>query len=385
LVAKVTGLLQVQFARGTGGQPADHVSDDEQHDRSSEVHSDDTLIIHGRLTEGERKEEERQKYQKERDSYETAYKNRQITIEEGQLRTNRKIATYTLVLAILTAMGTIVSLLNSQAARVSAEAAKSAAQTASDTLNEVRKGGSDTHDLAEAAKSQSDNTKIVAESAKRSSDTAASALAATRDSNLTTRMGLFDVQRAFIGIEKGMQDNPVQEPSDVPGEMISRQWEFRPKLINSGATPARIVTARYNALQMKTDPPNVLRTLPKYPAPFAGFRFPDAGVTDISDFRNVIGAKEPFTGAAAKVPNESIFQVMRKSSRQFFYGHIEYRDIFPRTPLHISMYCIELTEVRGDFSLHSRYEFVWEPCDRHNCADDECKGEPYGSPTKIWK
>jgi hypothetical protein len=50
------------------------------------------------------------------------------------------------------------------AATESANAAKSAAQTASYTLAEIKKGGSDTHDLAVAAKTHADRTKEIAES-----------------------------------------------------------------------------------------------------------------------------------------------------------------------------------------------------------------------------
>jgi hypothetical protein len=35
-----------------------------------------------------------------------------------------------------------------------------------------------------------------------------------------------------------------------------------------------------------------------------------------------------------------------------------------------------------------RDQFMWANCSgaglRHNCADEECNGEPYGNPTRVW-
>lgn len=126
----------------------------------------DPVYIHGPLTDAERHEEERRKYQQERDRNEDAYKTRQVAIEEGQLRTNRKIASYTLILAMLTAGGTVVSFLSSQAAKESANAAKSAAETADKTLREIKAGGADTHDLAVASGKQADRMKDFADRMK---------------------------------------------------------------------------------------------------------------------------------------------------------------------------------------------------------------------------
>jgi hypothetical protein len=77
--------------------------------------------------------------------------------------------------------------------------------------------------------------------------------------------------------------------------------------------------------------------------------------------------------------------VKDKTAHLFFWGWATYNDIFPKTPQHISMFCIELTEVRGQLTPGTGYQFLWSLCGHHNCVDDECRGEPYGTPTKIWK
>jgi hypothetical protein len=101
---------------------------------------------------------------------------------------------------------------------------------------------------------------------------------------------------------------------------------------------------------------------------------------------STVGPKEIITSGAAKVPHDIILETMGHTSRLFLWGHLIYRDIFPQTKPHILMYCKELAEVRADFkNVGSTVEYVWDDCDRHNCADEDCKGEPYGTPMKTWQ
>ena len=82
------------------------------------------------------------------------------------------------------------------------------------------------------------------------------------------------------------------------------------------------------------------------------------------------------------VPINVLQAIKDRTTYLYFWGWVEYQDVFPDTPRHISMFCVEITDVRG--ALVQGAEFNWELCSHHNCADDECKGEPYGTPGKIW-
>lgn len=187
------------------------------------------------------------------------------------------------------------------------------------------------------------------------------------DSNAINREALESVQRAFVNIGKTMQDNPVV----IPGQNEIRGWEFRPRMANSGSTPTRNASSHANFLFLPAALP-------------ADFSFPDLGA-QTPDIPFILGPKEEAMGALLNVPFSAIEDVKGKKTRLFFWGWATYNDIFPKTPQHISMFCIELAEVRGPLTPNTGYQFLWSLCGRHNCADDECRGEPYGTPTKVWR
>lgn len=90
--------------------------------------------LHGPLTESERKEQERQRQEEERHTEDLAFKRRQLSISEGQLTTNKKLALYTFLLVFLGLAGNAVSFIAANVARQSADAAKKAADTAASAL-----------------------------------------------------------------------------------------------------------------------------------------------------------------------------------------------------------------------------------------------------------
>jgi hypothetical protein len=191
-------------------------------------------------------------------------------------------------------------------------------------------------------------------------------LKAMIESNGINRDALTSVQRAFVNIGKNMQENAVI----IPGQAEIQTWEFRPKLENSGVTPTR--NARNHANFLPWDGP-----LPD------NFPFPDLG--QIPEVPFILGPKEAATGALLEVPFSAVKDVRDKKRKLFFYGWVDYKDIFPKTSEHISMFCIELTDVRGELKPNTPYQLTWGLCPRHNCADTECNGEPYGTPTRVWQ
>ena len=98
-----------------------------------------------------------------------------------------------------------------------------------------------------------------------------------------------------------------------------------------------------------------------------------------------LGPKEQdATGPRLTIPVSVLQGVEDKTTHLYFWGWLIYQDVFPNTPVHISMFCMELTDVRGSLVAGTTYQFNWSLCSHHNCADDECKGEPYNTPSKIW-
>ena len=141
---------------------------------------------------------------------------------------------------------------------------------------------------------------------------------------------------------------------------------------NSGTTPTKNAIGHINFLPI---PRGIV--LPP------GFRFPDSGNTDNSRF--LVGPKGAQTLGPLSIPIETLRLVRSNAVHLTIYGWVTYNDIFKDTPLHITMFCLDLPEIPADPASTTPIPVLtWNSCLRHNCGDDECKGEPYGSPTAIW-
>jgi hypothetical protein len=230
---------------------------------------------------------------------------------------------------------------------------------------EMKSGSVDTHTLAEAAKRQADKMSDVsgaadkiqqaaqnmvtqdqriADNAKAASDASKTALDATI---AESRMD----QRAFVNFAKVMQDSPVL----IPDKNEVQEWEFWPRMGNSGNTPTRNAHSHMSFVYLPTTIPD-------------GFKYVDyAAPSPNTPF--FLGPKEEgVTGPVAQIPISILQGVRDKTTHLYFWGWLTYHDIFPKTPLHISMFCMELADARGAFIGGSRYQFNYSLCPRHNCV-----------------
>ena len=138
---------------------------------------------------------------------------------------------------------------------------------------------------------------------------------------------------------------------------------------NSGATPTRNARYYFNV---------------------AGYPQPISDTFDFPDFKNSGSKIASFflgpKGALATVPlplNGEIIRLTKEHQlHSFIWGWTTYNDRFSDTPLHITMFCVELSEIQGEPAQPT--QILWTNCRRHNCADDECKGEQYDNPAKRW-
>jgi hypothetical protein len=170
-----------------------------------------------------------------------------------------------------------------------------------------------------------------------------------------------------------MQVNFVVDPKN--SQKIS-SWEFRPVLENSGTTPTRQARHHVNYFSL----PVSVAFPPKQ------FTFPDLHTPeDPTEAPFGLGPREIATGALLSISKEVITNVKDRRQNLYFWGWATYRDVFPKTPEHITMFCFALSGIRGELVPNAQQGFLWSLCNRHNCEDDECKGEPYGTPTKIWR
>ena len=188
------------------------------------------------------------------------------------------------------------------------------------------------------------------------------------ESNKIGREQLVSVQRAFV-----LFSPDAIEGGSIWGNGEPIRYEFYSPLQNSGVTPTRELVQHINWLYF-----------PATASIAAPPTFEDLG-TDESPF--VLGPKDKTKGARAIVPPYIISGVQGGKVRLVFWGWAAYRDIFPNTPRHITMFCYEIAEILGDLSraegqIHVRYKPCAQP---HDCADEECKGQVYGKPAKVWR
>jgi hypothetical protein len=202
--------------------PVDTSGDGKQH------HSweGEVPVLHGRPTEDEQRtavfladKEAEEKHRKE-----------QLAAAIAANNLTKIYVGLTLLLALISALGTgaawyqgYVANKNARSADVAARAAKSAADTANDTLKEMRtgQGAQDTHTLAEAAKTQASASTKSANAAESAANTAKATLEAQSS--------------PWLGIEKDDADFVVSRGFQSDGSMIVT---VTIRLHNYGSAPA---------------------------------------------------------------------------------------------------------------------------------------------------
>jgi hypothetical protein len=114
----------------------------------------------------------------ERKAAEAEARDENYKIRQGGI--NRWLMIFTGLLVLTSLISGGVAIWQARIANRSSKAAESAANTAKDTLKEIQKGGSDTHDLAVAAGKQADAARFIAENSRISATTAQRAFLASR-------------------------------------------------------------------------------------------------------------------------------------------------------------------------------------------------------------
>jgi len=122
-----------------------------QKSQSDPPYFDNSLVINTRLSEIERQQHQEAAERKEH--------------ERSQRRSNWTMVVFTALLFVTSTVSDVILIRQTNIARESADAAKSAADAATRTLEEVKKGGSDTHALAVAAQQQASSSEALARNA----------------------------------------------------------------------------------------------------------------------------------------------------------------------------------------------------------------------------
>jgi len=114
--------------------------------------------------------------------------------------------------------------------RDAADAATSAAKTAKDTLEEVQKGSTDTHELAVQAKNQADQTRDVAAQALAQAQAINRLAGEAKRSADTAKQSLAIQERPWVGYESLRIQPDIQANNFVESSLVVRNWGHGPAI-----------------------------------------------------------------------------------------------------------------------------------------------------------
>jgi hypothetical protein len=197
------------------------------------------------------------------------------------------------------------------------------------------------------------------------------------EANKISRESFTSVQRAFVTVATfDMSVRIGPRPSD--GSQI-KYWWFTPNIKNSGNTPTK--NMNYLAIASCAPTPAGLGAKQIMYCEAAGFREP-------SDPADILGKPQIRSGTAivgpqATVPvggvgvTEDFIKALENGIPWFLYGIIQYNDIFPNSPTHVTKFCYQIiANISDKGELFPTYNF----CTHWNCADDDCDDD-----RKAWE
>jgi hypothetical protein len=184
-------------------------------------------------------------------------------------------------------------------------------------------------------------------------------LEANIDANKTSTA----TQRAFVTYVT-MYLEPVINGGVIPTGPHPSVTNYRLHLpmINSGTTPTK-----YSTYEMAVAVQDF--------APSEGTDF-DA-LQQAQRYPFVFGPKQTYDGLGDAISVSDIEALRDNKKHAFFWGWIVYRDIFERTPIHLSEFCFNVTNPRWSKPNHTdptaQMLVTTLPCQTHNCYDEDCK------------
>jgi hypothetical protein len=136
-------------------------------------------------------------------------------------------------------------------------------------------------------------------------------------------------------------------------------WSFHFTWRNSGASPA-LHAKFYTAIYLEET------ELPK------DFRFPIGPASEL-----FVGPHATVSTGNFGVSASNLIAVRDNRKFLYFWGRVDYRDIFEGTPDHVTKFAIQILDFRGDVAKvwstdRNIVEIISRHLDRHNCADESC-------------
>jgi hypothetical protein len=236
---------------------------------------------------------------------------------------------------------------------------------------EMRSGGKDTHDLADAAKTQADRLEDLVKGMKEQAANTLTLGQAAQSANTIAKTASTAVQRAFIVVDT-LNIYPVRMQNGAV-----KSWIVNPVVTNSGNTPTVNLYFQIgfgSSTDMSQWPVN------KEP-PYDNLSFPS-----LPQIRTHHEWQRGVIGPHASVTNLTVLNGFEAdslhgpgnwaSTGEFTWGAFIYGDVFDKRPHHITEFCFVMyrtTMVFDQFAPYGR-------CNHHNCADKECEAEEGKNP-----
>jgi hypothetical protein len=173
-------------------------------------------------------------------------------------------------------------------------------------------------------------------------------------------------QRAFINFS-GAQFQPDVDPKTKQLRGTRVYWN----MTNNGTTPANTVEIEWNLSLGSV-------------APDKNTDFDSLPQTERQ--RLVLGPKASYIFKPVYLSMEDWENVADGKEHLFFWGWAVYKDIFDRTPVRLSEFCTDVTNVTWSnpslkhTDINNPLSTVNPPCPTHNCYDENC--EDYSKRTR---
>ena len=181
-------------------------------------------------------------------------------------------------------------------------------------------------------------------------------LRAMQESNKINRESLESVQRAFVVFSPNAE---VGTTVDQNRKVIA--WQAHVPLKNTGSTGTKRLRDNISLYTSKTPMPE-------------GFTFPDT--SDV--IAGVLGPKDETQLRTKNIPIGDVILTQQALAHIYVYGWAAYRDVFPQSTPHLTMFCYELfpNTIPGDpTSIDYKLAGSFSTCKEHNCQDEECRDE----------
>lgn len=173
-------------------------------------------------------------------------------------------------------------------------------------------------------------------------------------------------QRAYVSFQ-GMEFDNIVDRSTPQATM---DFIFHASTVNTGNTPAQGVEQYFNIGDAEPSEKQFVGSPTRINLAIGGKALYTFG-----------GGSEP--ASYFHLPNEYVSSQELKALRtqtglpnRVFWGWVSYRDVFPKTPMHVTEFCQQLTNVvaRANPNIGYQYVFNFQNCEsgQHNCIDQNC-------------